>query len=357
MQKRYRRFFQALLLATCLVVSMSAVLYAAEEEPATTEPGMVIVALDPDGPAAKAGVARGDILLAVDGVKVNTIADLVAALDKVAAGGVVTLQLQHGDATVEYEVTTDAQQPRAYLGIQPYGGMDFLAPAPDQLPMPSEPLVAPRPPFAFPPMAGAVMNQVVVVDVLAESGAAEAGLQVNDVITAVNGEAIPGLPMLRDQVATLSPGDVITLTVTRAAAEPTDIAVTLGEGAEGQAQIGVQLGMVSVFDAAQEHGQPPAFRSMPPMMRMPFEFGQEGPGQTERRFFHFGRPAAPSMYFFVLPYPGWPPFQDFLNGAEEGTMAIPAQPGQWFSAPPVSVEIRGEIQRALPTEQAPGGYY
>ncbi len=357
MQKQYRLLLRALLLAACLVVSMSAALYAAEEEEAPTEPGLVIVAVDPAGPAAKAGVVRGDILLAVNETTVNSVAELVAALDKVEAGAVVTLQVQHGDETVEHEMTTDAEQPRAYLGIRPYDRVDFLLPTPEQLPVPGERQMLPHPSFAMPPMAGVAMNQFIVVDVLAGSAAAEAGLQVNDVITALNGEAMPALPALREQVATLSPGDVITLTVVRADAEPTDIVVTLGEGEAGQAQIGVQLGMVSLFGTAQGDGQPPAFRSQPPLMRRPFRFWQDAPMQQERRFFHFDHSAAPPIYFFVLPYPGWSPFPDFLNYEEGVTMAVPAQPGQWFPAPPATIEIQRETRPALPADQAPGAYY
>lgn len=373
MQKRYRLPLQALLLAACLVVGMSAALYAADEEEATIEPGLVIVAVDPAGPAAKAGVARGDILLAIDDVKISSVADLLTALAKVEAGATVTLQVQHGDETVAVEIKTGDQQQRAYLGIRPYGGMDLLMTPPEQFAMPAlPPMVEPAPSAAFPPTAGAVVNQLVVVDVLKESGAAEAGIQVNDVITAVNGEAGLTLPALQAQLTTLAPGDVVTLTVVRPDAEPTDVAVTLGEGPAGQAQIGVQLGMVSLFDAAHGIEQPPAFMPVPPMMTRPFPFPQEGPWQQGRRFFPFDRPFAPQMYFFVMPYPGWSapaylsyeamPYpgwapQDFLKYEEGFVMSAPAQPEQWFAAPPVSVEIQGEIQQGTPAEQAPEAYY
>lgn len=373
MQKQYRRLFQALLLAACLVVSMSAALYAAEEDESTTEPGLVIVAVDPDSPAAKAGVTRGDILLAVGDVKVNTVADLLAALGKVEAGATVTLHVQHGDEAVAVEVTTSEQQQRAYLGIRPYGGTDLLLSAPAQFALPAEPDLALSPHgFGFSPWANTEMGQLVVVDVLEGSAAAEAGIQVNDVIMAFNDATELTLPALQEELATLAPGDVVTLTVARADAAPTDVAVTLGEGQDGQAQIGVQLGVVSSFDTSESMGQPPAFMPMPPMMGKRFPFWQERPGAQERRFFHFGRPFAPHLYFFAMPYPGWtsPDFlsyeampypgwspQDFLKYEEGFVMLTPAQPEQWFAAPPVSVEIQSEIQHGAPAEQTPGAYY
>lgn len=353
-EKRYRLLLQALLLAACLVVSMNVALYAAEEEEATTEPGLVIVSVDPEGPAAKAGLLRGAILLAIDDVPVNAVADLLTALAKVEAGATVTLQVQQGDKTVEYEVTTGAQQQRAYLGIRPYGGMDFLLTPPDQFALPALPsMIEPAPPMAFQPTTGAVVNGFVVVDVLAESGAAEAGIQVNDLITAINGEVELSLPALQAQLTTLAPGDVITVTVVRADAEPTDLAVTLGEGQEGGAQMGVQLGVISVFEGDASMGHPPAFRPAPPMMRRPFRFWQEEPGEHERRFFHFGRPAVPQFYFFAMPHPGWA-YPGFLN-YEEGVV-MPA-PGEWVAAPSVAVEIRRELNQGAPVEQTPADYY
>lgn len=372
MQKQYRCLCQALLLAVCLVISMSAALYAADKEPAT-EPGLIIVSVDPDGPAAKAGLVRGDILLVVNEVKVNAVADLVAALRKVKAGAIVTLQVQHGDKTVEHKVTTGNQQQRAYLGLQPYAGAGLLRSAPEQFSLPAEPgIMLPPQWFGFSSGASVAMNQLVVLDVVDGSAAAAAGIQVNDVITSLNGEMGLTLPALQEQLAALAPGDMVTLTVIRADAEPTDIAVILGKGQDGQAQIGVQLGMVSSFDAAQGMAQPPTFLPVPPLIGTPFQFWQEEPWQQGRRFFHFGRPLAPPMYFFVMPYPDWPspdflsydamPYpgwspKDFRNSEGTFVMPIPAQPGQWFSAPPVSVEIQGEIKPGAPAEQDPASYY
>jgi len=353
-QKRYRLLLSALLLAACLVASMSAALYAAEEEEVTTEPGLVIVAVDSDGPAAKAGVTRGAILLAIDDVPVNTVADLLTALAKVEAGATVTLHVQQGDKTVDYEVTTGERRQRAYLGLRPYGDMEFLLTPPDQFALPSlPPMAEAAPSMAFPPTAGAVVNSLVVVDVLAGSGAAAAGIQVNDVITAVNGEADLTLPDLQAQVATLAPGDVITVTIVRADAKPTDLAVTLGEGQDGGAQMGVQLGIASVFEGDTSMGHPPAFRPAPPMWGQAFPFWQEAPVDHERRFFHFGHSVVPHFYFFAMPYPDWS-YSYFLNYEED--VVMPA-PGEWVVAPSVAVEIQSEHNQVAPVEQAPADYY
>jgi S1-C subfamily serine protease len=67
-----------------------------------------------------------------------------------------------------------------------------------------------------------------VTEVNADSPAEEAGLQVNDVITAVNGEAVDEEHTLRDRLIAYEPDDTVTLDVLRDG-ETQQIEVTLGE--------------------------------------------------------------------------------------------------------------------------------
>lgn len=67
-----------------------------------------------------------------------------------------------------------------------------------------------------------------VIEVRAESPADKAGVKVDDVIVALNGEAMPGLTWLRSTVLSLAPGTEVTLTVKRGE-EEIEITVTLGE--------------------------------------------------------------------------------------------------------------------------------
>jgi S1-C subfamily serine protease len=80
-----------------------------------------------------------------------------------------------------------------------------------------------------------VENGAQVVEVLPGSPAAEAGLEVDDVITAVDGEPVTADNPLADQVRAHQPGDEITLTVQRVD-EELEITVTLGAASEVQAQ-------------------------------------------------------------------------------------------------------------------------
>ena len=83
-----------------------------------------------------------------------------------------------------------------------------------------------------------------VRSVVANGPAAKAGLQVDDVSTAVDGEEIADAQALVDAVAGHKPADKVTLTVTRMdAADPVDITVTLGKHPDDatKAYLGVSI--------------------------------------------------------------------------------------------------------------------
>lgn len=86
--------------------------------------GAAVKELVPDGPAAKAGVEKGDILLLLSGTAIEDPTHLSSLVGRHLAGDVVELVLQHGDKRKTLEIT--------------------LAEAPPPMPMP----------VAMPPMPG-----------------------------------------------------------------------------------------------------------------------------------------------------------------------------------------------------------
>lgn len=355
MRRKYRLLLQALLVATGLLLGMRAALYAAAETQAQVEPGLVIIAVEPAGPAAAAGVVRGDILLAIGESNVNSLADLTGALANVEAGVTVTLHLQRGDQVAEIEVETAERDGRAYLGLMPYGAPDIAKPLPGQQPM--------KPP-APPPLPAAVMPQVVVMAVLTDSAAAAAGIMVHDVITAVNGEALFKPQSLQAQVAALAPGDVLTLTVTRGTAEAQDIAVTLGEGEDGQAQIGVQLGVIVSHRGAGELGQ------FLPRLEQDLHVAPLAPDQGERRFFrqhkagadrpwffHFWQWLDAFFHFFAAHHPAWMIDEPGVPPVGEWTLAYPAPPDGLTITSPLFAEEGVVLEQAAPAPQGTDGFY
>jgi len=156
------------------------------------QPGVTLEGVRPEGPAEKAGLKKGDRIVTADGKEVKTIKDLAGALSHHKAGDALPVKavregkeqaftVKLGAAPVHHDVTPPAAaKPRAYLGVQ------------------SEKTDA-----------GAL-----VVDVLADSSAARAGLHKDDVITQVGNTAVHTPEELRDAIQNAAGKDV-TLKVLR----------------------------------------------------------------------------------------------------------------------------------------------
>jgi S1-C subfamily serine protease len=187
------------------------------------EQGIIVAAAVEDGPAAAAGLERGDILLELNGEAVNNYSDLLNALDGLEPGDEVELLVLHGDDERRLTATLDEQDSRAFLGVVPCCPMRE-----DDLPM--------RVP-QFVPVGGAV-----IVDVVDDSPADEADLEEGAVVLAVDGEELGDELTLADAIGAHKPGDRVVLTVqSPAGEEEQELTIELGEhpDREGVAYLGV----------------------------------------------------------------------------------------------------------------------
>lgn len=214
--------------ALVLALTASAVLAAPQAIPTTQDDGqdtgLVIIRVDREGPAAAAGIVRGDILLAIEDQPLNSTADLLQALQDREPGDRVELSVLHGDDTRTIRVTLDDRDGMPYLGVVPSAGMFH-----EDMPM------------ALPAMevlqAGAVITEVVE-----DSPAAAAGLQVGDAITAVDGATLDLGADLADVIGGYEPGDIIAVEITRPGEDsPLELEVELAEHPDraGAAFLGV----------------------------------------------------------------------------------------------------------------------
>jgi S1-C subfamily serine protease len=73
--------------------------------------GLIVLSLEPDGPAARAGVLIGDILFAIEGSPVSHTDHVQAALETRAVGQQVTVSLIRGGAPLNVPVTI-GERPR-----------------------------------------------------------------------------------------------------------------------------------------------------------------------------------------------------------------------------------------------------
>jgi len=72
-------------------------------------PGVKVAAVTPDSPAAGAGIRPGDVITALDGQAVNTLAEYAAALRGRQPGDTVTVTLRRDGAELTIAVTLAAR--------------------------------------------------------------------------------------------------------------------------------------------------------------------------------------------------------------------------------------------------------
>ncbi|MCP4165644.1 MAG: PDZ domain-containing protein [Chloroflexi bacterium] len=235
------------------------------------ERGLVIVAVDGEGPAAAAGIVRGDILQGVDGSEIGTVFDLHSALDTVEPGDEVKVEVLHGDEILTLAVVVGDRSGLPYMGLTPYAmaaiGGGFV-PGMQELDRLSE---------------GAV-----IIDVVEDSPAAAADLAAGDVIIAVEDQAVDAEHGLADLIAEYDPGDQVMLEIAKAGEEGEQVSVELAEhpDREGIAFLGVQYAPIAIQETFRGDGTPFEGR---PFEDLPFEnlpFGEDGfpfddmPGST-----------------------------------------------------------------------------
>lgn len=278
------RWSVAILVLAALLVFAGAA-FAQETTPAAEtptaevqapDPGLVVVYVVADGPAAAAGMARGDIILAVDDDAVNTMPELMHVIRSHQPGDEIVLSITHGDEARSLSVTLGDNEGVAELGLMAVGSdmvgrqMNQRGPKGFDMPgrgggqggmMPGMPFGRGQMPFhgeqapfgrempGVPFGSGEGMmwmggvEGAPVADVLEDGAAAAAGLQAGDLITALGDAAVTSPDELVALLGDHKPGDVVAVTYERDG-ESATVEVTLGTHPDDEAKafLGVQLG-------------------------------------------------------------------------------------------------------------------
>lgn len=231
-----------------------------------SERGILVRHVEQDSPAAEAGIVRGDIILAVEGEKVDTTLELMNAIEDKSAGDRITLTVQHCDTTEQVTLRLDERNGHAYLGFLPVRRRLFEMP----------PFVQESAPFPIENPA------FVITRVIPDSPAEAAGLTAGDMIIAVDGEEFRVEDDLADTIQSRQPKDVITIDLWSPKTDgPRQVEVTLGENPdrEGQAYLGIEYVPVPGFSGDSIEGeqffhfQSPEFQGeMPPLPHLPEGF-------------------------------------------------------------------------------------
>jgi Do/DeqQ family serine protease len=164
----------------------------------STPEGVVAADVWPDGPAARAGVGRGDVIVSVNGQAVNDPGALNYAVATLSPGASVSLAVRKvggGERTLEARLATPPDSPpkdqRTLDGRNPLNGATVINLSP-----------AAATDLGLDPFAGSG----VIVMGISGGYAANLGLQPGDFIRQVNGQAITSVAQLASVISTPADG-------------------------------------------------------------------------------------------------------------------------------------------------------
>ncbi len=175
-----------------------------------TDHGVVVSDVEPDGPAATAGIEADDIITAIDGRPVTSLSRLEARVYRVNPGTRISLQVQRGPSTMTLPVVTEEQ-----AGAE----LDALADLVD----PVQNIVAPLGIVGLDVTPSVVKLMpdlrrpagVVVAARKANAPFSGPPLEVGDVIYSVNRQTVASVSQLRDMLKSLKAGDPAVLLIER----------------------------------------------------------------------------------------------------------------------------------------------
>jgi S1-C subfamily serine protease len=177
----------------------------------TTDDGVVVRQVMAGSPAETAGLKDGDIITKVGDTEIKQLRDILEAARSLKVGDTLAVEVNRDGETITLEVEP------AQFGFS--GRMPRL-----------------EMPFNFDMMAGSARLGVtfvmldeqtaqergldltegaLITEVAEDSPAQAAGLLVDDIITAVNGDVVDAERTLRDRLLAYEPGDTVTLSVQR----------------------------------------------------------------------------------------------------------------------------------------------
>ncbi|MBZ0315123.1 MAG: PDZ domain-containing protein [Anaerolineae bacterium] len=205
---------------------------------ASSENGVEVMAVDPNSPANEAGIEVGDIIQQVDETVIDTANQLSEYISTKAPGDAVTVTLLRGEETLTVEATL-AEAPSGVSvpsGNRP-GGRDGSEGRPFVYASPMGYQLGVSFKVITPEIAASeglsVEDGALITEVVEDSPAADAGLQVGDIITAVDGDKVDVEHTLSDRLYAYEAEDQVTLTVVRGG-ETLEVSAVLAAGHPGR---------------------------------------------------------------------------------------------------------------------------
>ena len=195
------------------------------------EAGVLVEDVVPESPAAEAGLEAGDLLHGIDGEAVGSPLEAARMIRALEAGSEITLDIERDGEAMSLAATigsrpaiADAEgmrrTPESFRfrmdGGQPLLGVEYLD-------LNAEIAVE---------RDLALDEGALILNVMPDSPAEAAGLLVDDVVIAVEGDPVDARRTLRERLLAYDPGETLQLELLRAG-EAHELEVTLGAGTAG----------------------------------------------------------------------------------------------------------------------------
>jgi len=271
-------------------VARQTLMASAQAAPVDAMTGVVIIAIDAEGPAAQAGIGRGDILVKAGDAEINSAVALFEVVTAAKPGDTIELFVYHGDeprtiAVVLGAVTNAQGGERAYLGVQVADapvesmGAGVAMPALESPPVVDVQIITDTASSAVATAVPAPPLGLIVAEVVADGPAALAGLAAGDVIAAMDGVPVFSADDFINALKGHTPGEVVVLTVQKggvAEAMVAEIPVTLGAAPDDPARAYLGIRLLSPSSGVTIEMAPPtgpftapAMPAMPPLPMIP----------------------------------------------------------------------------------------
>jgi S1-C subfamily serine protease/photosystem II stability/assembly factor-like uncharacterized protein len=187
--------------------------------------GARLTSITEGGPAARAGLKEGDVVVAADGNKLENYDALVDYFQGKNPGDRIKLTVKRGDEEVTVEVTLARRPEEGQAGAGGPGGGRGGAGGAAGGRGGAGGAAGGRGGQVLPPVIGVTFapgsDQLVVGSVSEDGPAAQAGVKAGDVVTAIDGKKVADAKGLAAELAGKAAGDKIKLTLTREGKEQT----------------------------------------------------------------------------------------------------------------------------------------
>ena len=216
-----------IVIVAILAVGLVGAIWGQEDE------GLLISRIGEDTPAERAGLIRGDVLLAIDGNELDSVYDLHELLDEYRAGQRVSLLILRGGNERTVALTLEDRLNRPILGIDFAGGMGHMEFGHMRFGDMGTGMIRP-----FRSQMG-----VIVTEVIEDSPAESAGIEPRDAIISIDGENVSP-DEFAESIAARSPGEKVVLEISRPGrrdSETLELTVALGENDDGGALLGIRF--------------------------------------------------------------------------------------------------------------------